>query len=74
MLCLSQDLRECGTVTSSSALASIGVLSAFDDSIDSSESDAERKKVEVLWKVRLNDSKAESASERGAKKVDVSYF
>ena len=74
MLYLSQDPSEYGTITGGYALTNIGTLSAFDDSIDSSNSDAERKKAEVLWKVRLNDSKVESVAESGAKKMLLATF
>ena len=74
MLCLSQDPTECGTVTISSVLSSIGALLAFDDSMDSSDSDVKCKNKEVPQKVRLNDRKVESASDRGAKKLMLATF
>ena len=69
ILYLSQDPNEHSTITGGLTLSKIGKLTAYDDSIDSSASEAERKKAEVLWKVKLNDSKAESTAERGAKKM-----
>ena len=40
----------------------------------SSDSNAERKKEEVPWKVRLNDGKVEAASECGTKKKMLATF
>ena len=74
MLYLSQDPNEYSTITDGSTLSNIGILSAYDDSIDSSNSDAERKKVQSLLKVRLINIKVESASERGAKKMFLATF
>ena len=58
-----QDPSEYGTITSESTLTNIGTISAHDDSIDSSNSDAERKKAEALCKVKPNDTKVKSAAE-----------
>ena len=33
-----------------------------------------RKRAEVVWKVKLNESKVEAAAERGAKKILLSTF
>ena len=74
MLYLSQDPSEHSTLTGGSTLTNIVTISACDDSLDSSNSDAERKKSKSLWKVKLNDSKVESASERGAKKMLLETF
>ena len=74
MLYLSQYPNEYGTITGGSKLTNVGTLLAYDDSIDSSNSDAERKKAEVLWKVKLNDSKVEAATERRAKKMLLETF
>ena len=74
MLYLSQDATEYGTITGRSTLTNIGTLSAYDDSTCSSNSDTERKKAEVLWKVRLNHSKVEVATEREAKKMLLATF
>ena len=74
MIYLSQDPSECITIVGESMLTKIGTLSSYDDSIDSSNSDAERKKEELVWKVKLNDSKVESAAERGAKKILLETF
>ena len=57
MLYLSQDPTEYSALTGGSTLTKIGILAAYDDSIDASASDAEIKRAEVLWKVKLNDSK-----------------
>ena len=74
MLYLSQDPNEYSTITGESTLEKIGKITACDDSIDSSASEADRKKAEASWKVQLNDSKVESAAERGAKKMLLSTF
>lgn len=74
MLYLSQDPSEHGAITGGSALSKIGPLAAYDSAIDASASDAERKKAEVLCKVKLNDSKVEAAAERGAKKMLLATF
>ena len=76
MLYLSQDPSEYGIITGGSILRNIVILSAYDDSVDSSDSDAERKKGEVLWKVSLNDSKVEAGTggECGAKKMLLATF
>ena len=74
MLYLSQDPSEHGNITGGSTLTNIGTLSAYDDSIYSSNSDAERKKAEVSWKVRLNNSKIEAEAEHGAKKMFLAIF
>ena len=74
MLYLSQDPSEYSTITGGSTLINIGTISACDNSIDSSNSDAERKKAEALWKVKLNDSEVEAETERGAKKMLLSTF
>ena len=74
MLYLSQDPNEYSTITSGSTLEKIGKITAYDDSIDSSSSEADRKKAEASWKVKLNDSKVEAAAERGAKKMLLSTF
>ena len=74
MLYLSQYPSEYGTITGGSTLTNIVTLSAYDGSIDSSDSDAELKKTEVLWKVRLKDSTVEAAAERGAKKMLLATF
>ena len=74
MFYLSQDPSEYGNITGGSTLTKMGKLSAYDDSINSSNLDAERKKAEVLWKDRLNDSNVEVAAERGAKKMLLVTF
>ena len=74
MLYLSQDPSEYSTITEGSTLTKIGPLAAYDSTIDASASDAERKKAEVLYKVKLNDSKVEAAAERGAKKMLLATF
>ena len=74
MLYLSQDPNEYSTITGGSTLEKNGKITAYDDSIESSTSEADRKKAEASWKVKLNDSKVESAAERGAKKILLSTF
>ena len=75
MLYLSQNPSDYRNLTGGSTLTKIGTLPAHDNSIDlTSSSDAERKKAEVLWKVKLNDSKVEAAAERGAKKMLLNTF
>ena len=73
LLYLSQDPTEYNTLTGST-LSKIGALAAYDDSIDPAGTEASRKKSEVLWKVKLNDSKVEAAAERGAKKMLLTVF
>ena len=55
-------------------MSKIGALAACDTSIGSTTSDAEREKAEVLWKVKLNDSKVEAAAEDGTKKMLLTTF
>ena len=74
MLYLSQDPSECGTITGGSTLTNIRTLSDHADSIDSSDSNAECKNAEVLWKVRLNFRKVEAAVESGSKKMLLATF
>ena len=74
MLCLSQNASKCITITSGSALTKIGLLEVCNDSIVVGTVDGGRNKVEVKWKVILNDSKVEVIGERGAKKILLSTF
>ena len=74
MLYLSKDSNEYSKITGGSTLSNIAKLTAYDDSIDSSTSETERKKSEVLWKVKLNDSKVEYVAERGSKKMLLATF
>lgn len=74
MLYLSKDPSECSMLTGGSTLTRIGNLSACDANIDANASDAERKKAEVLWKVKLNDSNIEATAERGSKKMLLATF
>ena len=74
ILCLSQDPSDYSTLTGGSSLTKIESLTAYDRSVNSNATDAERKKAEVIWKVKLNDSKVEAAAERGAKKMLLSTF
>ena len=55
-------------------LTNISTLLAHDNSINLMGSKATQKKVEVLWKIKLNNSKVEAAAERGVKKMLLSFF
>ena len=48
-------------------MSKIGAIASCDNDIDVEATDLERKKDEVLWKVKLNDSKVEAASELGGR-------
>lgn len=63
-----QDTNKHNALTGSS-LSKIGKHKAYDSSVDSSGTEADRKKAEAMWMVRLNDNKVGLAEERGAKKM-----
>ena len=54
MLYLNQDPNKYSFITGGLTLSKIGALAVYNTSIGSTTSDAERKKAEVLWKVKLN--------------------
>ena len=55
-------------------MSRIGTIAVHDNNIDANATDLERKRAEVVWKVKVNDSKVEAAAERGAKKCLISTF
>ena len=73
MLYLSQDPSQFYGLTGSN-LTKIGSIAAYDDTIDVDETELVRKRAEVVWKVKVNDSKVEAAAERGAKKMLLTTF
>ena len=70
---LSEYLREYNTLIGLT-LINISTLAAYDNNIDIMATEALHKKAEVLWKVKLNESKVEAATKRGAKKMLLSVF
>ena len=73
LLYLSQDASKHNAIAGS-RLSKIGTLDAYNSSIDPQASETEHKKSEAVWKVKVNDSKVESAAERGAKKMLLAVF
>ena len=62
MLYLSQEPSKYNALTGSN-VTKIGKIAACDDNIDANATELERKRAEVVWKVKVNDSKVEAAAE-----------
>lgn len=68
MMCLTQDHSTYSALTEGSKWTKIGSIAAYKNSIDAEATDLERKRGEVMWKAKLNDSKVKASTEWGTKK------
>ena len=73
MLYLSQDTSKYYALTGSNT-SKIVAISACDNEIDAEATYLERKRAELLWKVKINNSKLEAAAGRGAKQLLLATF